>query len=101
MGELLSSPSPRVAPPSVFSGSEPVGPDGGLNSHWFGSLLLSESGLKAPDSCAGTLTACPSVKATATIIASIVKRNERVNQAIRKIFSDIEGLYYKNGITEA
>jgi hypothetical protein len=47
------------------------------------------------------LTACPSVKATATIVASIVKRNERVNQAIRKIFSDIEGLYYKNGITEA
>lgn len=78
---------PRVAPPWVLSGVGAPGPCGGLKA--LSSLLLSEEGLDSSGTCAGTLTASPSVKAT----ANIGKRDERVKQAMIKVLTKRAGLF--------
>jgi hypothetical protein len=88
----------RVAPPWVFSGS-PVAVLGGRKFDWFGSWLLSEGGLNWACTCAGTLTARLRVKATAN--TRIIKRDERLNQAMIKVFARRAGLFNKDGRTQA
>jgi hypothetical protein len=90
--------SPRVAPPWVFVGS-PVAVLGGRKFDWFGSWLLSEGGFNWACTCAGTFTASPRVKATAN--TRIIKRDERLNQAMIKVFATIAGLFNKDGRTQA
>jgi hypothetical protein len=95
---LFAKQSPRVAPPWVFTGS-PVGVLGGRKFDWFGSWLLSEGGLNWACTCAGTLTARLRLKATAN--TRIIKRDERLNQAMIKVFARIAGLFNKDGRTQA
>jgi hypothetical protein len=89
----------RVAPPWVFVG-DPVAVLGGRKLFdWFGSLLLSEEGFNWACTCAGTLTARLRVKATAN--TRIIKRDERLNQAMIKVFARRAGLFNKDGRTQA
>jgi hypothetical protein len=95
---MFAKQSPRVAPPSVFTGS-PVGVLGGRKFDWFGSWLLSEEGFNWACTCAGTLTASPRDKATAN--TRTIKRDERLNQAMIKVFARRAGLFNKDGKTQA
>jgi hypothetical protein len=79
----MHSSGPRVPPDTVLSG-DPVEVRGGRNVSW-----------ACTDT--GTLTVSPSVKAT----ANIVKRDERLNQAMIKVFSGRAGSVYKDGGTAA
>jgi hypothetical protein len=92
--------SPRDAPLSRLTGTGVPGPEGGVKFHWFGSWLLSELGVIGADTCAETLTASLSVKATARIIARKVKRDERLSRAMTKYFPRKTGSFYKDGRTK-
>jgi hypothetical protein len=95
---LFEKQFPRVAPPWVFTGS-PVAVLGGRKFDCFGSWLLSEEGFNWACTCAGTFTAMPRLKATAN--TRIIKRDERLNQAMIKVFATIAGLFNKDGRTQA
>ena len=75
---------PRVAPPSRRSGRFELGGRGGLNA--LTNSLPSEREPGRICACAETLTASSSVKATVNI--NIVKRDERLNQAMITVLSD-------------
>jgi len=96
---LFAKQFPRVAPPWVLVG-DPVAVLGGRKLFdWFGSWLLSEGGLNWACTCAGTLTASPRDKATAN--TRTIKRDERLNQAMIKVFARRAGLFNKDGRTQA
>jgi hypothetical protein len=98
-GDLFSALQlPRVAPLWVFTGPS-VGVLGGRKFDWFGSWLLSEGGLNWACTCAGTFTASPRLKAT--VNTRIIKRDERLNQAMIKVFARRAGLFNKDGRTQA
>jgi hypothetical protein len=61
--------------------------------------LPSEGTLDWVGICAGTLTADPKVKAIAKT-ANIMKRDERLNQAMSKLFSGRAESLFKDGRTE-
>ena len=75
---------PRVAPPSRRLGRSALGGRGGLKA--LTNSLPSERELGRISTCAETLTASSSVKATVNI--NIVKRDERLNQAMITLLSD-------------
>jgi hypothetical protein len=74
----------RVAPLSLLTGVGEVGDCGGRKA--FSSLLLREVELEGVGTCAETLTASVSIKATVIIAARILNRDDRLNQAVTIIF---------------
>jgi hypothetical protein len=103
MGTLSSSLQPyllgsRVAAGSLLSGIGAPGPCGGRKA--FASLLLREVELEGAGTWAGALTASTKVNATAIIVARIVNCDERLNQAIIKVFFSKTGYFDKNGRPE-
>jgi hypothetical protein len=89
---------PRFAPPVVLSGIGAPGPRGARKA--FSSLLLREVEFDGAGTWAGALTASTRVNATAIIVARIVNCDERLNQAIIKVFFSKTGYFDKNGRPE-
>jgi hypothetical protein len=81
-----------------LSGIGDPGPRGALKA--FSSLLLREVELEGVDTCAETLTASVSIKATVIIAARSLNRDDRLNQAVTIIFFSKVGFFDKNGRRE-
>jgi hypothetical protein len=81
-----------------LSGIGAPGPCGARKA--FSSLLLREVELEGVGTCAETLTASVSIKATVIIAARIFNRDECLNQAVIIIFFSKVGYFDKNGRRE-
>jgi hypothetical protein len=81
-----------------LSGLSLDGPRGGLKA--FTSLLLRGVELEGVCTCAETLTASVSIKATVIIAARSLNRDDRLNQAVTIIFFSKVEYFDKNGRRE-